>query len=561
MNKNTLLSIMLIVCSFFTVSKNIFWGGFFIPHDFTHAGRIAEMSRTFLAGNIPVRWSQNFGFGYGMPLFSFYAPLPYYVAVIPYISTQDVVRTQQFLYVLALALGATGTFFCAKRAWGKEGALFSTILAICATYQALNVYVRGDIGELFAYGFLPFLFWTLLDESKNVYKKILLGGIFFACILLSHNLTGMMTGGFLLLFGLLRGLWRRKISDFISILCTFITGISLSAFYVIPAFFEKKFTRVDETITVGYFDYHNHFVALRQFIFGVWGYGGSVPGLQDGISFALGSVTIFVFIVSLFSFLFLYRKNLSSNQKFFGFFLFTLFSSSIFLASTKSVLIWENLPLLRYVQFPWRLLGFAHFAIALFAGILGKLVPKNFHLISTGLLVLGLFYVQGYIYAPKEVLTVQQARDFYQTSPEFIRSELSKTLNDYLPKEIIANQYPIPTETLFSLKKPNTITVTDNRVQTFRAQVHCVEQCDVEVHVFQFPGWTATIDGQRSILRENARLPIYTLTVPSGSHEISVQLEDTKIRMISNLVSVVTFGVILFSYARHTTKRQDSRYE
>jgi hypothetical protein len=38
-----------------------------------------EMERSLQRFEFPVRWSANFGFGYGMPLFNFYAPLPYYL--------------------------------------------------------------------------------------------------------------------------------------------------------------------------------------------------------------------------------------------------------------------------------------------------------------------------------------------------------------------------------------------------------------------------------------------------------------------------------------------------
>src|SRR3989344_5903619 len=55
---------------------------FFPLHDYTHVARLSEMHRALVDGYLPVRWSKNLGFGYGMPLFNFYAPLFYYVAEI-----------------------------------------------------------------------------------------------------------------------------------------------------------------------------------------------------------------------------------------------------------------------------------------------------------------------------------------------------------------------------------------------------------------------------------------------------------------------------------------------
>ena len=47
----------------------------FYTHDFLHGARIAEMTRGIKEGVWPVIWSENFAWGYGMPLFEFYAPL------------------------------------------------------------------------------------------------------------------------------------------------------------------------------------------------------------------------------------------------------------------------------------------------------------------------------------------------------------------------------------------------------------------------------------------------------------------------------------------------------
>ena len=44
----------------------LFRAEFFHMHDFTHVARLAEMHRALSEGHFPVRWSRNFGWGYGM---------------------------------------------------------------------------------------------------------------------------------------------------------------------------------------------------------------------------------------------------------------------------------------------------------------------------------------------------------------------------------------------------------------------------------------------------------------------------------------------------------------
>ena len=57
----------------------LFHTGFFPMHDNTQVARVFEMGKALRDGMIPVRWAQDLGFGYGYPLFTFYAPLAYYV--------------------------------------------------------------------------------------------------------------------------------------------------------------------------------------------------------------------------------------------------------------------------------------------------------------------------------------------------------------------------------------------------------------------------------------------------------------------------------------------------
>ena len=53
--------------------------GFFSFHDNTQVQRVYEMHRALADGHFPVRWVQNLGYGYGYPIFNFYAPFAYYI--------------------------------------------------------------------------------------------------------------------------------------------------------------------------------------------------------------------------------------------------------------------------------------------------------------------------------------------------------------------------------------------------------------------------------------------------------------------------------------------------
>ena len=83
---------------FLASSWALFQPELFYVHDFLHAARIAEMARGLSDLHIPVRWSQNFGYGYGMPLFQFYAPLPYFFGALLYLGGFSIIIAVKALF-------------------------------------------------------------------------------------------------------------------------------------------------------------------------------------------------------------------------------------------------------------------------------------------------------------------------------------------------------------------------------------------------------------------------------------------------------------------------------
>lgn len=538
-----------VICVLVT-SLPLFHSGFFRPHDYTHAARIVEMNRSLSTGEFPVRWSENFGFGYGMPLFNFYAPLPYYVAQLPYLLTHDAIFSIKFLYGLNAVLAFTGMYLLARDYWksSASGLISATVFSF-ATYRALDLYVRGAVGEVMAMVLLPFALYGVVRTKENPRLGTLITMLSLAAILLTHNLSGMISIVIVIVFGVMIDR-TRKFLVFIGM--STVGAMALSAFYTFPSFFEKGYTRIDETITTGYFDFHNHFVALRQFLVGTWGYGGSVPGLGDGISFALGAVLIGLCITAVLSVLAVRKKTHVLKTAV----LFVFLVGSLFMATNKSVFLWDHISILKYIQFPWRFLGFAHVFAATLAGACVVAIQEKFKLsacmgICVGVALIGL---NARFFTPEKY--IQNTDEFYATNPEFIRTQLSKTLNDYLPKAIVDSHLPESSSQRLAASGLDTVTITNNRPSRIDAHVTCSQVCEIDVHVFQFPGWQASIDGKKVTLMGNPMFPTYRLSVPSGDHDISVQLTDTPIRIFGNILSVTTVGTLILIYGRKLNHRR-----
>ncbi len=553
--KHTLLITLIGLVTVLITMRSILGSSFFRPHDYIHAARLVEMQRSLKAGEFPVRWSRNFGFGYGMPLFNFYAPLPYYVGQIPLAVGISPVVAIKFLYLLNGLLAFVGMFFFAGKLWGKWGGVISATVFSFSSYRALDLFVRGAVGEAFALTLIPLALYGVLLAKEKKKSGPVITVLALAAILLSHNLTGMVMVGLVALFWLVQLILVKRAEwswQLLALILSLVFSLGLSAFYVLPAFVERNLTRVDQTITVGYFDYHNHFLCYWQVFRGYWGYGGSLPGCSDDVSFAFGTFSWILLGLGVVGGLWLGKKK----QKFIVLVLLVGLVGSIFLCIGRSVFVWDLFALLKYFQFPWRFLTFAHVFLAVLSGASVLLIQKQKLFLPVVVLSLLLMVIyQAQYYLPEKSLAPSEWNQYYNTSPEWIRSETSQTLNDYLPPTVKDSALPSPVNSRFTLKDGEVRVEKDEPTQAI-AKASCSRECLVSINIFQFPGWETTIDGKPAQL-QNAKgnLPIYFLKIPEGEHEVRVFFTGSQIERTGNWISLVftisaVAGVLLWTKKR-----------
>lgn len=538
-------------------NRTLFTSKFFPVHDTTNVARIIEMNRSIRAGEFPVRWSENFGFGYGMPLFSFYAPLPYYVAQIPLFFGFTGIESLKFLYLLSTVLACGSMYLWAKKMWGTVGAILSASVFTFSTYRAVDLFVRGAIGEVFAMSLLPLLLYSVHVLFEYPKRGGPLLAVSLAGILLSHNLIGMISIGLAGMYGLflflLTNISTRKsiptlrTMGVLGVLCSsIVAGLCLCAFYVFPAYGEKDVTRVEETITTGYFDYHNHYVAIRQFFLGKWGYGGSQPGLEDGISFAYGFAVLFLLFISFVTIAWWGKRK---DKYVFGLCL-GLFLFFSFMTTNKSTIIWDAIGLLKFLQFPWRFLVFSHVFLAGSIGGAAVYFHRYVHgKVIVTCLLLAAISSNAKIYVPENYLADDSRA--YDASAQYIRESVSKTLNDYMPKAIKGDSWPRPADArIVPTMVGSTVQIENNKPARLSGTMYCPEECRYTINIFQFPTWRMVIDGIDTPLQQALHLPVYEVVVPKGNHTFTLFLTDTPLRRVSNVVSLFSI-LALFAYTIH----------
>ena len=187
----------------FLLALPLLHSGFFRMHDYTHVARLVEMVDNLRVGEFPVAWSADFGFGYGMPLFLFYGPLPFYLASLPTLLGIPPLISIKLLIFFTQVLGWLGMYNLMKR-WGRATGLIAATVFVFAPYRALDLYVRGALNELFALSLLPWIPHYAWAVTRALKKSWLGLSFATAALILSHNLTALMA---LPLLGMLSLVW------------------------------------------------------------------------------------------------------------------------------------------------------------------------------------------------------------------------------------------------------------------------------------------------------------------------------------------------------------------
>jgi len=550
--KNIAPIFIVIILSYFAI-KPFFLPWFFPIHDDTQVQRVFEMHKSLSDGMFPVRWVSDLGYNYGYPIFNFYAPLVYYIGAGSMFFGFDALVATKIMMVLGIILSGVFMYLLAKEFWGRGGGLISAVLYLFAPYHALNIYVRGDVAEFYAYAFIPLVFWGLWKIYKQEkWMHVIVASLAFAAIILSHNLTAMMIAPFIFVFSVILSLKAKNKTRSLLFLSLFL-GIIISSFYTLPVFSEMKYTNVLSQIGGGA-DFRDHFVCPIQLWDSPWGFGGSTPTCVDGLSFKIGKLHILFFLSSLVSLFFFIKKQ---KLKFWiGVFSILSVFLAAFLTLNYSFSIWNSIPQMAFIQYPWRFLIVIVFFISFIGGsvvLLLRKFPRLFFTPVVLLVTLAIVYFNAEIFTPQTVLN-KTANDY--TNDYHLRFTTSKISDEYMPVNFYKpkNFDEIPSSVI-SETKDIKIVSESKKTKKVDTKIIALKETEVLANLAYFPAWKVYVDGVKKEYSYSDRGLL--IKIPQGEHDVRLEFVQTPIEKLGNLLSIagiliLIIGIIIFQ--RQTSK-------
>ncbi len=478
--------------------------GFYGASDDLHIAWLSQMDTVLKLGQIPPRFVPDLSFGFGYPLFNFVFPLPFYIGEIFHLLGLSFVGSVKAVFLLGVPLSGYFMYKFLKEHTDKWLSLAGAIVYLYTPYRSTDIYVRGAFGEALAFVFPPLIAWaiTKLSKEKDL-KWVGVLGLGIAGLILSHNIMAYMFIPFFLVFAFVIGFNLRTLYGFL-------LGLLVSIYFWLPAIVESRLMKYDTV-----FNFVDHFPTIKQLITPYFGYGASVPGPFDGMSFFLGLFNIVLIGLAL-----IYFKKLGKL----AFWALGVVAVSVFMMNYRSTFIWQHIPFIAYFQFPWRFLSLTTFATSTLVVLFSKFKFAKQMGIIIGLSVIVLNFS---FFKPHDFLG--RADEYYldRYIPIPVASEeYKKTSEEYL-------RLPLATE-----QKPTE--VSPDRSLSASFETSSEEPKTMDYYKYYFPGWEVKIDGRKVEAFAGKPYGQVEFNVPGGKHKVEVSYKETPFRGALDAISLIS---------------------
>ncbi len=540
-----LIALLLLITPTFS---RLIRSGFFPMQDDLQAFRQLQMDKCFADLQIPCRWVPDMGYGFGYPQFNYYPPSVFYLGEIIHLVGFQFIDTVKILFIAGFILSALGSFIFLRSLFGNFPALVGSVMYSFAPFKAVEVYVRGSLSEFWALVFFPFLFWSSFRFIKT--QKMRYGlwlALFIGLMLLTHNLMSMLILPLLAVWCLLLVFLERKTALLKKMLLLALLGAGLSAFFTIPLLAEKQYVHT-ETLLGGYFDYRQHFVPWQKLLLSnSWGYGSSNLGQTEALNLSTGPVSVLLGLIGVVLASASFRKAKKISILVLAVAVLELLI--LFMIHQRSSFLWQLVPVLAWLQFPWRFLALSIFLLSVLSSAaiyyLGRW-PKLAILAGVAAIIL-VTALHGNFFQPKSWLEISD-RDKFSGEPW--QKQLTISIFDYLP---VYAKFPpnrpapdVPEVLEGNVKFTGYYKGSD--YQTGQLVAH--SPSTIRLPLFDFPGMVVTVDDQRVPIRhdecrgEDYCFGLITLSLSPGSHRIKAELTDTLARSVGNWLTLISFLIL-----------------
>jgi hypothetical protein len=549
-----------------------------------HYHRVVAMRQALNDGILFTRYLPDLAFGYGFPFFNYRAPVSYYLALTLFLVGLALPTAMKLVYVVSIVGSALTAYLLTRDLFGPRAGLVAAVAYAYAPYQFLNALTRGNAPESLALALLPLILWAfrrLALTGRRRWFLISVGSL--ATLYLTHNISSLLFTPFLIAYLLMLWLVYRREGHWIATVGAFVLALGLTTFFWAPAILEKNYVQLEASRANRNNDFHYNFLGLAEILAPPQPVDTSLlnPPMRIHLGLAPAVLAAIGLAVGL---LRRYNRERQTMLAFFALAAVTM----IWMSTSASLWMWETLPLIPFVQFPWRFIGRAALPIAILAGVAAahkpsqpinktsdytsRITPSNRRLpasrftptVFIALLIITAFPVtyppRGYCEADPASPTIADLFAYEHRPGGLVGADPT---GSYFPNWVKQKPRGSPLEAQYAANGPVTrfdesaipedasVVEADYGPNRARVIVETPGPFRARYLAFYFPGWRVSIDGQSVTIIPTNPEGLISFDVPAGRHTIAVRFSETPLRLavdIASLLSVVVLLAITLRY-------------
>ena len=520
---------------------------------YLHLLRVVEVEQSWRDGVLYPRWAPDMAFGYGYPIFNYFAPLLYHLTEAVHLTGLGFETAFKLVLVGCFLLGAWGTYALARDIMGWEAGAISAAAYVFAPFLLREVFVRGGYAQFLATCIMPAALWSfhrLVTRDHALY--LVTSALLCGAVIVSHNISGMLFFPFLAAFVFWTVFSTRRWGRLKWAITALVLSLTLVSFFMVPALGEKSLVKLDR-LREDYFEFTQHFLTLGEIL--------SPSRVPDSSSLNpiwllnLGTAQLLLGGLGLLGIaLGPWPRDRKTQAAFFPLMLLV----SVFMTLPESTVVWANVPLLAFTQFPWRFLSVAILAAAVLSGAsAGLLLRVRWPWAMAALVGLCLVLTVGLAFPQLNARWPSTSRETL-SSRDVVVHEVrtgivgTNSASECLPVWVIDEPTDSPLVPLYlsgspidkldlgSLPDSASAEMLEHTVVSDEYLVSSPNSATLRFNTFYYPGWRAFVDSQPVPIQPSYPEGLITFAMPAGDHRVAVRFGDTPLRVAANVLSAVT---------------------
>ncbi len=549
------------------------------------------------------RWAALAQWGYGEPRFLFYPPASWTLGAVLGAALPWKMVPGAYCWI-ALMLAGAAMYRLAREWLPVPDALFAAVFYALNPYHLLIVYWRSAYAELLAAPLLPLLLLCLLRLQEPAFRRSdsgtggatrKLGGfweghdfsraispakasalaaeancslpgehsfrprLWLSLTLAAGWLTNVpaavmihySTAGLALLLAA-RGVWHERPwgpavwRPLVRTALAMLLGAGLASFYLLPAIYEQRWINVGEVLSPGVRPQDNFlFTTIADPDHNRFNRLVSTIALAEIVVLALA---IWISRRSP-------KKRLGTAADQSPWMLLSAWAAaSTVLLLSVSNLLWQHLPKLRFMQFPFRWLLCLNATLAMLLTMAAKRWTSR--LLASAVLLAAVI-LAGYRIQPPWWDT---ADDIREMSDAVANGAGYEGADEYVPAG--ADAYELNKSLL--RVSDNTGAPVPNKMLVWRQTekhftVHAAAPQNMTVRLFSYPAWNVVVNGKPTETGRTDVTGLIVIPVPAGDSDVSIHFRRTTDRLVGGVVSLISLGLLIGAWIKTQPKSRTRR--